>query len=66
MKSGIQTYFFLASNYFRNVLVLVVVKKIQDPRGVKCNRFGSATLVVLNTVDPDPTLLIRFVKNLTE
>jgi hypothetical protein len=33
MKSGMQTYFFLASYGFRSeVLVFFVVKKIRDPR----------------------------------
>jgi hypothetical protein len=33
IKSGIQTYFFLASYAFRNkVLVLVIVKEIRNPR----------------------------------
>jgi hypothetical protein len=32
MKSGMQTFFFLASYAFRNkLLVLIIVKKIRDP-----------------------------------
>jgi hypothetical protein len=35
MKSGMQTYFFLASYAFRNkILVLVIVKKIRDPEKI--------------------------------
>jgi hypothetical protein len=43
MKSGMQTYFFLASYAYTSkviVLVIVIVKKIQDPRSrIRKNSF---------------------------
>jgi hypothetical protein len=57
MKSGKQTYFFLASYGFRSkVLVLVIVKKIQDPEkllpdqdpgGKKATDHGSGSATLL-------------------
>jgi hypothetical protein len=58
MKSGMQTYFFLASYAFRSkVLVLVIVKKIRDLRcGIrkKSSRIRIPELKTHQIPDPDP------------
>jgi hypothetical protein len=60
MKSGIQTYryFFLASYAFRSkvlVLVLVIVKKIRDPRsGIRKKFIPDPGGKKQRILDPDP------------
>jgi hypothetical protein len=79
MKSGMQTYFFLASYAFRsNVLVLVIVKKISDPgSGKNSSRIpdpggglkapgpgsGSATLGSIIVIQP---LFVPALQNLNQ